>query len=95
VEILVKVVKKTKSYIIFKKKTGRYGVRGVNKVWIRGNEKVKILVEEGLLDASTAVSQEEEKKVENTISEEKTKDSTAKDSVVENQEELAVSDGPK
>lgn len=91
----MEVVKKTKSYVIYKKKTGRYGVRGVNKVWIRGVKKVKILVEEGLLDASTAVGQEKEQKVEDTITEENIEDATTKENVIDNQEELVVSDGPE
>ena len=66
----MEIVKKTKVYIIYKKKTGRYGIRGMNKVWVRGDEKVKILVDEGLLDLPTAVQQEKETNVDDGVNEE-------------------------
>lgn len=45
----MEVVKKTGEYTIYKKKSGRYGVQGSNKKWINGDEKIKILLGEGLI----------------------------------------------
>tara|TARA_Y100000780_G_scaffold232581_1_gene267331 strand:- start:26962 stop:27180 length:219 start_codon:yes stop_codon:yes gene_type:complete len=45
-------VKATENYTIFKKKSGRYGVKGTNKKWINGDEKTKILSSEGLIKVS-------------------------------------------
>jgi hypothetical protein len=44
-------VKKTDQYTIYKKRNGRFGVLGKNKKWINGNEKAKILLNEGLIKA--------------------------------------------
>ncbi|MEI8346128.1 MAG: hypothetical protein WCG27_01580, partial [Pseudomonadota bacterium] len=46
----MEIVKKTDKYTIIKKRTGRFGVRGPNRQWINGVEKIKILVAEKLLD---------------------------------------------
>ncbi len=45
----MEVVKKTGEYTVYKKKSGRYGVQGSNKKWINGEEKIKILLAEGLI----------------------------------------------
>ena len=45
----MEIVKKTKTYTVIKKRTGRYGVLGANGKWINGNEKIKILLDEGLI----------------------------------------------
>ncbi len=45
----MEVVKSTKAYTIFKKRNGRYGVKKPNGSWINGDEKVKILADEGLI----------------------------------------------
>lgn len=45
----MEVVKKTDEYTVYKKKSGRYGVQGSNKKWINGEEKIKILLAEGLI----------------------------------------------
>lgn len=45
----MEVVKKTDDYTIVKKKSGRYGVKGKNKKWINGDDKAKILANEGLI----------------------------------------------
>ena len=47
----MEIVKQTEEYQIVKKRSGRYGVRGANRKWISGDEKVKILIAEGLLKA--------------------------------------------
>jgi hypothetical protein len=49
----VKVIKKTKEFTIYQKSSGRYGVRGVDKKWINAEEKVKILLGEGLIKPSS------------------------------------------
>lgn len=45
-------VKSTKEYNVFKKKSGRYGVRASNGKWINGEDKVKILLDEKLIKLS-------------------------------------------
>ena len=47
----MEIVKQTEEYQIIKKRSGRYGVRGANRKWISGEEKVKILIAEGLVKA--------------------------------------------
>lgn len=44
----MEIVKKATAYTIIKKGNGRFGVRSKNRTWISGEEKVKILVKEGL-----------------------------------------------
>ncbi len=46
---LMEIVKKTKTYTVIKKRSGRFGVLGANGKWINGNEKIKILLDEGLI----------------------------------------------
>ena len=48
----METVKETKEFKIFKKKSGRFGVKGSNGKWINGDEKVKILSAEGLIKIS-------------------------------------------
>ena len=76
------VVKKTDEYTIFKKKSGRFGVRGKNKTWINGDEKIKILVKEGLIKAPTAKPKEEVPSSPNdeNVSPEPDSDSSSSDS---------------
>lgn len=75
----MELVKKTNEYSVFKKKNGRYGVKGANKKWINGDEKVKILLAEGLIKAP------EPKKVEEAPVEEETVEASAEDSTEEAQ----------
>lgn len=42
-------VKKTAEYRIFKKKSGRYAVRAKSKLWLHGEEKEKVLLDEQLI----------------------------------------------
>ena len=44
----METVKETKEYRIFKKKTGRYAVKDNKGKWIKGDDKVRILVAEKL-----------------------------------------------
>jgi hypothetical protein len=50
----MEIVKKTEEYQIIKKRNGRYGIRRVDRKWVTGDEKVKILVAEGLIKAAPA-----------------------------------------
>lgn len=45
----MEIVKKTKSYTVIKKRSGRFGILGANGKWINGNDKIKILLDEGLI----------------------------------------------
>ncbi|TVZ41308.1 hypothetical protein P886_0652 [Alteromonadaceae bacterium 2753L.S.0a.02] len=45
----MKPVKSTAEYTIFQRRDERYAVRGANKNWINGDDKVAILLAEGLL----------------------------------------------
>ena len=45
----MEIVKETEEYQIMKKRSGRYGIRKRDRSWITGDEKVKILVAEGLI----------------------------------------------
>lgn len=48
----MEVVKKTDAGTIYKKRNGRYGIKNKANKWINGEEKIKILVAEGLLKVS-------------------------------------------
>lgn len=48
----MEVVKQTDEYTVIKKRSGRFGVKNAAGKWINGEEKVKILVAEGLIKAS-------------------------------------------
>ena len=50
--MIMEKVKETDNYVIFKKRNGRYGVKSPTGKWINGNDKVKILIEEGLIKAA-------------------------------------------
>ena len=45
----MKVVKKTDNYTIYSRRDGRYAVTGADRKPVNGEDKVRILVEEGLL----------------------------------------------
>jgi len=45
----MKVTKQTSEYTIFARNDGRYAVRGKDKKYVNGMEKVKILAAEGLV----------------------------------------------
>lgn len=48
----MKLVKKTAEYSIYKRSDERYAVKDANKQPVNGDEKVKILVAEGLIKVS-------------------------------------------
>lgn len=47
-------VKNTENYTIFKKRSGRFAVKGANKKFVNGAEKAEILAKEGLVKVSKA-----------------------------------------
>lgn len=47
----MEIVKQTEEYQIVKKRSGRYGVRRIDRTWLSGEEKVKVLIAEGLIKA--------------------------------------------
>ncbi|MDE0786629.1 MAG: hypothetical protein OSB13_08565, partial [Porticoccaceae bacterium] len=47
----MKVIKKTKEYVVYQKGSGRYAVKDADRNWINGDEKVKVLLAEGLIKA--------------------------------------------
>ena len=49
----MKVIKKTTEYTIYQKRNNRYAVKGADKRWLNGEEKVKILLAEALITVST------------------------------------------
>ncbi len=73
----METVKKTDDYTIVKKRSGRYGVRRNDNKWINGEEKVKVLLEAGLIEVKLkapepeAAPAESEETAEETPAEEK------------------------
>ena len=55
----MEIVKETEDYQIVKKRSGRYGIRKRDRSWITGDEKVKILLDEGLIKLSQPAKQPE------------------------------------
>ncbi|MBE9540127.1 MAG: hypothetical protein IMF06_13665 [Proteobacteria bacterium] len=53
------LVKKTVEYSIYKRKDGRYAVRDANKNAVNGDEKTRILSEEGLITVALPAAPEE------------------------------------
>ncbi|MFM1571646.1 MAG: hypothetical protein ACKJRN_09495, partial [Porticoccaceae bacterium] len=47
----MKVIKKTKDYVVYQKSSGRYAVKDANRNWVNADEKIKILLGEGLIKA--------------------------------------------
>lgn len=45
----MEVAKKNKEYTVYKKRSGRYGVKDVQGKWVKGEPKVAILAKEGLI----------------------------------------------
>lgn len=53
-------VKKTEEYEIVKKRSGRYAVRDAKRKWLKGDEKVNILLAEKLIKAPVPKAKEPE-----------------------------------
>lgn len=56
----MKVVKKTPEYTVYEKRSKRYAVKGSDKKWINGEEKVKILLAEKLIEVKLPAPKVEE-----------------------------------
>lgn len=56
----MKVVKKTAEYTIYQKRNERYSVKGADKKWVNGDDKVKILLAEELIKVTEPKVVEEE-----------------------------------
>jgi hypothetical protein len=48
----MKKVKQTNDHKIYQKRSGRYAVQDMQKRWVHGDEKAKILLEAGLIHAA-------------------------------------------
>lgn len=72
----MEVLKETKEFTLYKKRSGRYAVKGKDGKWINGQEKIKILMAEGiakggLAKPKTESSEETADKAEEKPTEEK------------------------
>ncbi|NNL56590.1 MAG: hypothetical protein HKO71_02460 [Pseudomonadales bacterium] len=56
----MKVVKSTAEYTIYQKRNQRFGVKGADKKWINGDDKVKVLLAEDLVKAPKVKAPEPE-----------------------------------
>ena len=45
----MKVIKKTKEYTVYQKGSGRFAVKNADKNWVNGDEKIAILLAQGLI----------------------------------------------
>jgi len=66
----MKLVKKTAEYTVYQRRDERYAVEGANNKSINGDEKVKILVAEGLLKVALPKEPEPEAAAEEAPAEE-------------------------
>jgi len=66
----MKLVKKTDEYTILQRSDNRYAVKDANKNPVNGDEKVRILVEEGLIKAAVPAAPAEEAPAEEAAEEE-------------------------
>tara|TARA_B100001971_G_scaffold215190_1_gene259691 strand:- start:129077 stop:129301 length:225 start_codon:yes stop_codon:yes gene_type:complete len=73
----METVKSTENYTIYKKRSGRFGVKGSNRKWINGEEKVKILSTEGLIKLTAPAPKEEPAAEEAEAATEETTEETA------------------
>ena len=48
----MKLIKKTDEYIVYLKRSGRYGVKNTDHEWINGISKTRILLAEGLVETT-------------------------------------------
>jgi hypothetical protein len=54
----MEVVKQTKEFTILKKRNGRFGVKNAKGKWINKEEKVKVLLGEGLIKVAMPKKEE-------------------------------------
>lgn len=55
----MKVTKKTAEYTVYQKRNNRYAVKGADSKWLNGDDKVKVLLAEGLIKLTAAAAKEE------------------------------------
>jgi hypothetical protein len=55
----MELVKKTEKFSIFKKRSGRFSVKGTDNKWVNGADKANILSSEGLIKLTAATKVEE------------------------------------
>ena len=76
----MKVVKRTADYTVYQKRSERYAVQGADKAWINGDDKVKILLDEGLVKVVLAKPPEPEAPADETAAD---ADAPAEDAAAE------------
>ena len=91
----MKVVKKTKEYVIYQKGSGRYAVKNADKQWVNADEKVAILVAEGLIKTAITQSVSKEEPVESSTVEDVASGATEESPVEEAPAEEAPAQKPK
>jgi hypothetical protein len=84
----MKLVKKTDQYSIFKRGDDRYAVQDAGKNAVNGDEKVRILVEEGLITVAVAAP------VEEAPAEEEAQEDSSEEAVAEEAEPEAAAEQP-
>lgn len=89
----MEIVKRTDEYEIVKKRSGRYGVRGKDRKWVNGDEKVKILLAEKLIKAPEPKAPEAEAAPDDAPAEEAA-EASAEDAPAEEAAEAPAEDAP-
>jgi hypothetical protein len=56
----MEVVKSTAEYTVYKKRNNRYAVKNADKKYLNGEDKIKILLQEGLIKLAEAKAKAEE-----------------------------------
>tara|TARA_R110000822_G_scaffold59736_25_gene149069 strand:- start:3602 stop:3967 length:366 start_codon:yes stop_codon:yes gene_type:complete len=98
----MKVLKKTDDYTVYQKRSGRYAVIGADNSPINGDEKVKILVAEGIVKQAVAAPEPEiveeavaeEAVVEEAVAEEEAAPEVAAEPAAEEEPVAAVAEEP-
>ena len=75
----MKVVKRTADYTVYQKRSERYAVQGSDKAWINGDDKAKILLDEGLIKVVLPKPPEPEAEPEAEAAGEETAEAPAED----------------
>ncbi|MEM6301857.1 MAG: hypothetical protein AAF749_08960 [Pseudomonadota bacterium] len=71
----MKLVKKTSDYSIYQRGDERYAVKGSDKKPVNGDEKVRILVSEGLITVAEPKSEEHTEEVADSVDDSDSKSS--------------------
>jgi hypothetical protein len=88
----MKIVKRTDAYTIFLRGDKRYAVKDAEKNAVNGEEKVRILLEEGLIQTAPPPAPEPEASEEAEAPEEAASEAAAEEPAAE--EEAAASEAP-